>query len=189
MKCCCPECGHVAGMAQFASEADARECMRLAMEMPRPLADALMRYLQLFRPPQRALSWSRALRLMQPLHADITRGCITRRGRDWVAPQAAWQNALQTTVNRRDELTLPLRDHSYLYEIISRDANKGEAQAEQRVEDQRRKRGDRERAAPTSPHDDPSIQRAAPPGGSIRAALSQARAATASPTTQSNEED
>ena len=58
MKCVCPECGHVAGMTAFAGEAEARDCMAIALRMPRGLADNLMRYLSLFRPPKRALSWS-----------------------------------------------------------------------------------------------------------------------------------
>lgn len=186
MKCCCPECGFVGSMTAFAGEADARECMRLALQMPRPLADSLMRYLSLFRPPKRALSWSRALKLMQQLHHDIERGFVTRHGRDWSAPQDVWQSSLATMLEQRDKLTLPLRDHSYLYEIISRGANRGEAQAEQQREDARRRRQDHRK--PVTPYDDPDLKPAKPAGGSLKAMLRDQANAHRSPTTNENEQ-
>ena len=186
MKCCCPECGHVDRLLAFAGEADARECLLLATYWPPALGDALIRYLQLFRPRRKALAWSRALRLMQTLSADIERGIIQRRGRSWAAPHAAWQDALATVVARRDELTLPLKDHAYLYEIICRGANRHEAAAEQQVEDRRRNQADRRRSA--QPAQPAGSHAAPPPGGSLKAALAQARRATVSPA-QNNEGD
>ena len=185
MKCVCPECGHVAGMTAFAGEAEARDCMAIALRMPRGLADNLMRYLSLFRPPKRALSWHRALKLMRELERDIDRGYVSRRGRDWAAPMDVWEAAIATVLEQRDNLTLPLRDHSYLHEIITRGANKTEAVAEQKREDKRRKRTDRESEMAT-PYDDPSLG-AKPPGGSLKAALAGAARAHQSPTTTSNE--
>ncbi|MES1936709.1 hypothetical protein [Salinisphaera hydrothermalis] len=183
MKGCCPECGHIGGLMQFVDEGDARRCLALAFEFPAPLAGALVAYMRLFQPPKRALAWSRALKLMQQLHADIKRGYITRRGRDWVAPQDAWLEALQGAVARRDELTLPLKDHAYLYEIISRGANKGEAQAEQAREDARRKRADRPRQKTV--HDEPTP---AAPAKSLSQMLADQAAAKRSPTTENHED-
>ena len=182
MKCVCPECGHVAGMTAFAGEAEARDCMAIALRMPRGLADNLMRYLSLFRPPKRALSWARALKLMRELERDIDRGYVSRRGRDWAAPMDAWQAAIATVLEQRDNLTLPLRDHSYLHEIITRGANKTEAVAEQKREDKRRQRPNK----PQTVHDDPDLKVSRPAKPLSEMLAEQARAHQ-SPTTTSNE--
>ncbi|ROO28229.1 hypothetical protein [Salinisphaera orenii] len=187
MKACCPTCGQIGDLMQFVAEGDARKTMALALKWPAPLADALVRYLQLFQPPQRALAWSRAHRLMAELHADIERGAIERHGRTWAAPQPVWQTALQTVVARRDELTLPLKDHAYLYEIICRGANKAEAETEDAREKQRRNRGARAAAERREADQHGAPVPAKPPGGSLKNALAEARAATQSPTTEGSD--
>lgn len=188
MKVCCPECGHVAPLTAFASEADARDCLAIALKMPGPLGDSVLRYLALFRPAKRALPWSRALKLIRPLAADIERGRIQRHGRDWAAPQDAWQSALQTVIGQRDSLSLPLRDHNYLYEIICRGANKTEAAAEEQHEQQRKRDGAERRAA----QDEPSRASRRPPltdglRSQIDRAVATARSGTQTP--QSKPED
>lgn len=185
MKMCCPNCGHVDRLLAFASEAEARECLGLALKFPAPLADALIAYMQLFRPPQRALSWSRALRLMSALHVDLERGCIERKGRSWAAPRPAWEPALRTVIGKRDELTLPLKDHAYLYEILCRGANRVEAKAEQQAEVKKRTR----RQAQAKPAAQPKRPERGqlPPGGIMAAARRAAdgmRAETADYTTE-----
>lgn len=172
MKQCCPNCGFVAGLAAFANEAEARECLALALKWPAPLADALVRYMQLFRPPKRALAWSRAYKLMRELHDALDAGCIERHGRTWAAPRPAWEPALRAVTAKRDELTLPLKDHAYLYEILCRQANKVEAKAEQKTEVKRRTR------RPDTPRPDtprpaqPERAASLPPGG-IQAAAAR----------------
>lgn len=166
MKCCCPSCGYSASLTAFAGEADARECLALALHFPAPLADALLRYLQLFRPRQRALGWGRALKLLRTLHADMGRGHIQRKGRTWAAPRPAWEPALRTVVGKRDELDLPLKDHAYLYEILRRQANSTEAKAEQKVETQRRAK----REPTPRPRSKQPVERGPLPAGGIMAA-------------------
>lgn len=183
MKGCCPECGYIAGLMQFVNERDAHEFKDLALRWPAPLRDPLVRYMALFNPPKRAMGWGRATKLMRQIVTDIERGTITRRGRDWIAPHDAWHAALTTVINQHDTLTLPLRDHNYLYEIISRGANKGEAQAEQQREDARRKRSDRPR--PKTVHDEPAP---AAPAKSLKEMLAEQAAAKRSPTTTTEDE-
>ncbi|WP_111747649.1 hypothetical protein [Salinisphaera orenii] len=186
MKQCCPECGHVAPLTAFAAEADAREALAIAMRLPGQLGDSVLRYLALFRPAKRALAWSRALKLLGQLATDIDRGYISRHGRDWAAPVDAWRDALHTVVSQREALTLPLKDHSYLYEIICRGANRVEAKAEQAVEDKRRarKRGAPEPAAPASPEapttGGPNARRRPPVTDAMRDQIDAAIAATKS---------
>ena len=169
----------------FVNERDAHEFKDLALRWPAPLREPLVRYLALFNPPKKRMGWGRATNLMRQLVTDIERGHINRRGRDWIAPHDVWHAALTTVINQRDTLTLPLRDHSYLYEIITRGANKTEAVAEQKREDKRRRRTERA-AEKATPYDDPSLG-AKPPGGSLKAALAGAAQATQSPTTTSDE--
>lgn len=195
MKACCPTCGQIGDLMQFVGEGDARKTMALALKWPAPLSDALVRYLQLFQPKQRALAWSRAHRLMAELHAGIERGHIERHGRTWAAPQDNWKTALQTVVNKSDTLTLPLKDHAYLYEILCRGANRAEAQAEEKTEKERRRRspaapGDRAAKPRANKPAGPIGSNAAPPpGGSLKNALAQARSATESPTQSNAKED
>jgi hypothetical protein len=177
MKQCCPECGHVGPLTAFAAEAEAREALAIAARLPGALGDPVLRYLALFRPAKRALAWPRALKLLQQLAADIERGAITRRGRDWAAPQAAWAAALASVTDQREALTLPLKDHSYLYEILCRGANRAEAGAEAQRETRRRQR------TPTAAKPDPDKRTPVPAAlrGEIDRALTHPHAPTTDP--------
>ena len=64
---------------------------------------------------------------------------IERHSRIWAAPQPVWIAALDEIIARRDEgkLTLPLKSHGYLLEIIAGQANKAEGKAEAEAEDRR----------------------------------------------------
>lgn len=143
MKGCCAQCGHVDTILGFADEAQARECLGLALKWPRPLADSLIRYLGLFSPPKRVLAWPRVRKLLDALLADIERGHIRRHGRDWAAPQAAWLAAFEVVFTRLNagQLTLPLKDHGYLYGVLANSANTSEAQKECEREASRRAAG------------------------------------------------
>lgn len=138
MKVVCPNCHYAGRLVEFTNEAEAREFMRLAFKTPAPLAELLIKYMQLFRPAKQALRWDRAVKLLEPLVKDLSTGYISRHGRDWAAPQSIWPAALQTVIGRRDSLSLPLKDHSYLYEVLSRQANTAEAKREEQVEQQRK---------------------------------------------------
>ena len=140
----CPVCfARFAIEAAFAEPA-ARRFITTVVELPvRP--DLVVRYLGLFRPPKRALAWSRANRLADELAEAMRAGRIRRRGRDWAAPPEAWTEALATVVARRDEgaLDLPFRDHAYLWEVLMRAASRSEAAQERAVEEERRDRATR----------------------------------------------
>jgi len=64
---------------------------------------------------------------------------ISRNGRVWPAPQAYWQSAFQTVLDaaHAGKLTLPLKSHGYLFEVIARMSNRQEAQTEAKREQQR----------------------------------------------------
>lgn len=140
MQLTCPCC-----FARFAIEAaltddDARRAVAAALKMPAPLGDLVLRYIGLFRAPKRALSWDRAARLIEELLAPMQAGRIERHGRVWAAPLEAWKAALTEMLDRRDKLQLPLKSHGYLFEVVSAQANKSEAQTEAKAEEQKRSR-------------------------------------------------
>ena len=103
----------------------------------------LLRYLGLFRPPQRSLTWDRVAKLLAELQQMIAAGQIERHGRFWAAPHAVWQTALDSLFERQG-LMLPLKTHGYLLEIIVGMANKTEASAETAEEQRRHQPRDRD---------------------------------------------
>ena len=140
MKLRCPNCGHAASILDFANEQAARQVVYLAADLPKPLGKLVMRYIGLFRPAQRSLSWERTLKLMQQLKTDIDAGRIEYKGRIWAAPDGLWHKALTTMIEKseqQDGLMLPLKNHNYLYTIISSEQNSIEAREEQKIEEKR----------------------------------------------------
>lgn len=130
MQITCPCCGARFSIEAVLSDASARRMLQWALKMPAPVGDPIIRYIALFRPENRALSWSRAEKLLHELQADIERGEIRRRGRTWSAPIEHWKIALEEILGMSGKLTLPLKSHGYLYEILAGMADKIEAKHE-----------------------------------------------------------
>jgi hypothetical protein len=136
------------------------------------LGPLTLRYIGLFRPAKRALTMSRTLKLLEEVWGDMERQAVTRKGRDWVAPQEIWQQAFEMVLSARDRgaLSLPLTSHGYLYEVIVGLAEKLEAQGERQIEHDRRHRPAAPVAvAPAMPSPQPDqgteepVRRPAPP--------------------------
>lgn len=144
MQLTCPVCGARCPVEAHLSDESARRTMAAALKMPAPLGDLTLRYLGLFRPRNRALTWDRAERILSELLAPIERGSLDRRGRVWPAPMDYWRAALEQILAARDKITLPLKSHGYLYEIIAGLADGAERKAEARVEESRRAGRNRE---------------------------------------------
>ncbi len=137
MRLVCPGCGFTAGMEAYLLDASAREAVLLALKLPAPLGDRVLRYVGLFRPVGRALTWDRVERLLGELLPPIAEAKVERHGRTWPAPLDYWSMALDEMLGRRDTLVLPLKSHGYLFEIVAGYANKGEAAAERKTEQDR----------------------------------------------------
>lgn len=151
MKLTCPGCGAIGSMELFTSDADARAVAALMGQIPHTMARSLTEYLSLFRPASRVIAWSRLRKLLEELLPLIQAGAVRRHGRDWSVPPAAWQSAMDQMVHGRDKLTLPLKSHGYLLEILTADANRAEAKVETASELQRRYRPDGPIALPPAP--------------------------------------
>jgi len=137
MRLSCPACGATHSLESLLADSHARASVATALALPAGLADRVLRYLSLFRPPQRALAWDRAAKLLAELNADIAAGQIKRDGRIWAAPLDYWMQALDATLAARSNLVLPLKNHGYLYAIIAGISSGAEARAEDAEEARR----------------------------------------------------
>lgn len=155
----CPECGFQGDVVAFFVETDARQGMAEAARLPPELASLVIRYLGLFRPPERALSLSKATRLIHELADAVEAGTVERRGRAWHTTTVTWKSGLEAMLDARDRLTLPLKNHNYLYEILAGLADQIEGKAEQQVEAARSRGQHREPAPGAETRADPTMAR------------------------------
>jgi hypothetical protein len=134
MRLTCSACGASASLDAAIAHEGAREAVIIALQLPAPLGKLLVQYVALFRPATRQLSLDRLAALLGELLPLIEAGRIERGGRIWAVPLDAWKAALEDMIAKRDKLTLPLKSHGYLLEVIAGQAGKVEAAAETRKE-------------------------------------------------------
>ena len=137
----CPACLARFPLAAALTDGAARQALVEALRCTAPPA-LVLAYLECFRPAKRSLSWSRAKRLLAELADAMEAGEVRRRGRTWTVTREMWVEALEVVHERRagGALELPLRDHAYLWEVVSGLANRAEAAEERRIEAERRAR-------------------------------------------------
>ena len=135
MELSCPACGSLSSLDALLGNEGAREAVMAALAMPAPLGKLMVQYLGLFRPAQRQLSFDRVANLLNELLPMVAAARIERSGRTWSAPQDYWTMALTEMIAKRDNLTLPLKSHGYLFAIIEGYGNKAEGRAEMQHED------------------------------------------------------
>ena len=121
MKIRCPACGSTASLDALIAHDDAREALKLLVQLGGDMASVTMRYLGLFRPAKTELTFARVAGLLAAMLPDMQAQRIERNGQLHDAPPAAWIWAMQQTLAARDsgKLKTPLKNHGYLYEIIS----------------------------------------------------------------------
>lgn len=137
----CPSCGAHMDLDVLLAHEDSRRALgRLAL-LSVPCAKRAMQYIRLFKPQTRQMSHSRVVTLIEELLPDLHRRAITHNGREWAADLETWSIAFERVLDRRDngKLTLPLKSHGYLYEVIAGMADKMEAATERERESARRK--------------------------------------------------
>lgn len=136
----CPSCAAEFDLATLLSTSEERSAFAALVGLASPLRARLAQYLALHKPPKQRLTPPKALRLLQPLLADIDRRAIAHKGREWAAPPALWESAIEQVLSLRDgaRLELPLKGHGYLYAVLAGMADKHEAAQEaQREQDAR----------------------------------------------------
>lgn len=134
MKLVCPACGSVNSLDSLVGHDGARAALAELAALSGPMAGAVLRYLALFRPAQRQLSFDRVASLLAELNPMILEARITRNGRVYAAPRDVWVAAIDSILASRDRLVLPLKSHGYLLEIIIGQIHKAEQAAETKRE-------------------------------------------------------
>ena len=124
------------------SHEESRQAMARLAAISVPLGKRVLQYIRLFKPGTRQLGHGRVVKLIEELLPDMQRHAITHNGRDWQAPLETWSIAFDRLLERRDtgKLTLPLKSHGYLYEVIAGMVDKAESAAESKNEAERRAR-------------------------------------------------
>lgn len=135
MRLNCPACGATASLDVLIGNDGAREAVMAALQIPAPIGKLLVQYVALFRPAQRQLSFDRVASILGELLPMIEAAKIERNGRTWAAPLDYWRAALEEVTTKRDKLTLPLKSHGYLLEVIVGLANKAEGAQEDKAEE------------------------------------------------------
>lgn len=125
----CPSCGVKFDLVQALTDADARQALAAALEIPAPLARLVVPYISLHAPAGRAVAMRKLARLLSDFKTLLTSGQVTRNGITHAAPLEIWREAIEQTLTARDTgtLILPLKDHAYVTEITWRLATKGAA--------------------------------------------------------------
>jgi len=118
------------------NDQETRLAVKAALELPGELGPLALKYLACFTPAKKSLAWGKAARLLNDLNTAVQDKKIRRHGRDWTISISTWLAALAAVMERRDQgkLTLPLKDHSYLFAIAAEMADKEEAIGEREAE-------------------------------------------------------
>ncbi|EXS24408.1 hypothetical protein J658_1281 [Acinetobacter baumannii 573719] len=121
MKTRCPACGATTSLDALLGHGDASKAFVASLALVGDLAQPLVKYLGMFRSLNRDLTFERTAKLIGEIAEDINAQQIKRGHHSYPAPKAAWIWAINTMLERRDQgkLQLPLKNHGYLYEVIS----------------------------------------------------------------------
>lgn len=121
MKTRCPACGATCSLDALLGHSDASQAFLASLNLTGDLAKPLVKYLAMFRSENRDLTFERTAKLLNELAGDINSKSIQRNRLTHPAPKAAWVWAITVMLERRDQgkLQLPLKNHGYLYEVIS----------------------------------------------------------------------
>lgn len=128
----CPVCRTELSLEQITGHLDDERAFARLVALTVPAARAVVAYVNLFTPPKQSLTLRKKVRLIQQLLPDLRRAAITHRGRDWSAPQEAWEQAIEQMLAAcaAGRLDLPMKNHAYLYTILMGMADKAEGAAE-----------------------------------------------------------
>lgn len=143
MRVTCPVCSTMHELAALVADADARRFVALLSSLPAGLHQPALRYLQLFRAPQRALSWSRGLKVLGELAPMIADGVVRRDGIAVGATPETWAAGMLECADRT-WARLPLSSNGYLLEVVMTSAQRSqvtEAEALLRARESQRRTG------------------------------------------------
>lgn len=134
MRLTCTACGAHGSAEQFTADTDARRAMETLAGLPAGLGPLVLRYLGLFRPPKRGLTWDRVSKILDELATMIAAGHVERRGKRYSAASELFRAGIQQMLDQRERLELPLANHNYLIAIVAGDSPRAAAAAEEAAE-------------------------------------------------------
>lgn len=119
MKCRCPNCGSENSLDTLIDDEPALKAI-VAVLKATPAGRAVIKYLGLFRPAQRQLSFPKVAKLLTELMPMIEAQEIKRNGIAYPAPHHVWESAIEKVIEARDagRLQTPLKSHGYLLEVV-----------------------------------------------------------------------
>jgi hypothetical protein len=156
MKTRCPACGATTSLDALLGHGDTSKAFVATLALVGDLAQPLVKYLGMFRSLNRDLTFERTAKLIGEIAEDINAQQIKRGHHSYPAPKAAWIWAINTMLERRDQgkLQLPLKNHGYLYEVISSfKPENAPAPTERRAAAAPRAKTEEERAAEQAEHE------------------------------------
>lgn len=157
MLCTCPACGFHAPLFSFTAEQEAHEYADLMARVPPPLAHLVKQYVQMFAPAKHKMTFGKGCRVLEPLVLVIEAGAVRYAKRDWPVTLPQISETLAYMVGKRAELTLPLKNHGYLFKVLAAASGHVEAQAEKAVEQSRQ--AGKPQAAPAAERDEQGTNR------------------------------
>lgn len=143
----CPACGASASLDTLIDDEPAAQALMSVLKIT-PVGRLLVKYLGLFRPEKRQLSWSKVAKLLQEITPMIEQQRIKRDGVEYTVPLVIFEKAIATVLDAREagKLTLPMKSHGYLLEVIISELAKAEKdQQHAAVAQKERERKDNER--------------------------------------------
>lgn len=133
MRIVCPCCQTDFPIEAGINDVDARAAVQRAFSLT-PIGKLLLAYVQLFKPEKRAMTWSKAVKILDQLIPMVVEAKIEFNGRIWPAPAPYWEQAIEQMLDTRETLRLPMKNHNYLFAIISGFADKTEGKRESQTE-------------------------------------------------------
>lgn len=128
----CPVCGTKGPLEIFLLVLESKRCLQLVAELPREVAPLALYYLSLFRPDSgRGVSLKKAERLLGELSDEIKKGYVQydRKVARNATPRI-WADAIQTMLDNRPGLKLPLPNHRYLTKVAWDKADEADSSKE-----------------------------------------------------------
>lgn len=123
----CPSCGATHSAEAWENDVKIRQALQAACALPPQVSKVVLGYLGLFRPAQRALSWSKSLKIINDLSALIAPGHIQVQGKPArPCPPHIWAMGIEQMVARTD-LQRPMKNHNYLRSIVWQLADQADA--------------------------------------------------------------
>ena len=127
----CPGCGQSFDLREARNDQAWRTFVALLIQIPSPVQQPLLSYLELFRPAKQPNVRSEtALKLAEELLPLIKSQAIKRKQTTYAIPIADWAAAMTYLSNNRGNLQLPLKGNGYLLETLASRAEKLAAKAE-----------------------------------------------------------